>query len=194
MLHSNKSVPTFCHGRLGSCDGVNSSVLGELFMRQSGQHLTSSSSCLDNDGHHIECLALSRHLVIPWCPVWILSNMSRRGDNDSRTSHQQAVLDSQLCCHWVVRFRNICDATSLGPSRLAVLPYQPEDLVFLLVHSDFLQAFLTSWDALKNCTHVRLYLLLPGRLSSLVCLRSGARDSVSAVIRLFPGTWEMEKL
>ena len=43
-----------------------------MCLQHSTQVDTRCSNCLLRPGHHTDCKALLRHLVIPWCPVWWL--------------------------------------------------------------------------------------------------------------------------
>jgi len=128
-LHSNKSVatfgaPTFCHGRSGNMEGINGCAFCRSALQHSGQFFTSSFNSRDIPGHQTDCFALSLHLTMPWCPVWILANISflRGGGITIRDPHismpfsteNSTVMGSLVyyCC---------INCASLWPSKLAVL-------------------------------------------------------------------------
>ena len=67
---------TWAPGQPGRQEGISGSNLWVCVLQHSVQLFTISSSCLESPGHHMDCLARSRHFVIPWCPVCILSSIS----------------------------------------------------------------------------------------------------------------------
>ena len=65
----NRSMPTFCQGNCGNGVDSNGSTGWQPNLQQILHDRTVSVICLPSPGHQTEALALSRHLVIPWCPV-----------------------------------------------------------------------------------------------------------------------------
>ena len=76
VFHSNRPVPTFCYGNWESSEDTIGSAFCCWCMQQVLQFMSEFSSSVYIPGHHTNNLALLWHLLIPWCPAWILLRIS----------------------------------------------------------------------------------------------------------------------
>ena len=190
LSHLNKSVATFCHGRLGNSVEIKGSAFCDLNLPHLGQSFTSFSCCSDNPSHHTACLALSLHFLIPWWPTWILSRISLCRDagmtNWFPRSSKPFWTDSSVA---------IRCGTSLMPGH----PFLQYSTICWHTSSSFCFLFISSrrFSVARRLCKVDWMYASASSCSNLSCeveAELGALENASVIVKFFPGTWLIWKL
>ena len=147
--------------------------------------------CLLIPGHQTDSRALSRHLRIPWWPAWILSNMSKRRDEGMVSL--ESFIRRPL---W-----NVIQALSGQKDLSAYFSFDLSGHPSVLNSCSFRHTSSSCWWS----RNLRSVAGKPSRMLATYKFRSslsrmsvfvgdflsGGLESVSAMIKSFPGMWQM---
>ena len=146
----------------------------------------------DIPGHHTDNLARSRHLWIPWCPLWIFSRVSRCFEAGMT---MRVLLRRRLPCR--VKFPRASQYGMVTSLSFVLLGHPVRQYLMIIEHrgSEFC-ACSYSWSLSGPAGRWATQASIASSASSSRFesreVEIGARDKVSVVYRCFPGMWLIE--